>query len=116
MKENTTMKRLLLIALGLAMLLTAASCAGKKQEPTPPRESEASTEASAEEPLQPLPVTELSVGTTVMAVDLSLSVSAIDLIPEAPAYTDVLSLTESQMDAIGEALMSHPLFSQLFSN
>ena len=55
------MKRLLLIALGLAMLLTAASCAGKKQEPTPPRESEASTEASAEEPLQPLPVTELSV-------------------------------------------------------
>ena len=63
-----------------------------------------------------LSVTELSVGTTVMAVDLSLSVSAIDLIPEAPAYTDVLSLTESQMDAIGEALMSHPLFSQLFSN
>ena len=51
-----------------------------------------------------------------IAVDLSLSVSAIDLIPEAPAYTDVFSLTESQMDAIGEALMSHPLFSQLFSN
>ena len=32
-----------------------------EQVPTPPRESEASTEASAEEPLQPLPVTELSV-------------------------------------------------------
>lgn len=63
-----------------------------------------------------LSVTELSVGTTVMAVDLSLSISAIDAIPEAPAYTDVLSLSESQMDAIGEALMSHPLFSQLFSN
>lgn len=63
-----------------------------------------------------LSVTELSVGTTVMAVDLSLSISAIDAIPEAPAYTDVLSLTDSQMDAIGEALMSHPIFSQLFSN
>ena len=61
-------------------------------------------------------VTKLSIGDTSMTLDLRLGISAVESIPEIPAYTDVLSLTESQMDAIGEALMSHPLLSLLFSN
>jgi hypothetical protein len=69
MKENTTMKRFLLIALGLAMILTAVACNTKKEEaastePTgePTKEpTQEPTEAPTEKPEEPLTETTLNV-------------------------------------------------------
>ena len=62
-----------------------------------------------------LSVTELTVGASTMAVDIRLSISAVESVPAVPAYTDVFTLTEAQMEAIGEALVNHPLLALLFS-
>lgn len=55
-------------------------------------------------------VSELAAAGMTMKVDVRITVSAIDSVPAVPAYTDVFSLTEAQMDDIGENLMNHPLF------
>jgi len=55
-------------------------------------------------------VSELAVTGMTMKVDIRVTVSAVDAIPALPAYTDVFSLTEAQMNEIGENLMNHPLF------
>jgi hypothetical protein len=55
-------------------------------------------------------VSELAAAGMTMKVDVRITVSAIDSVPAVPAYTDVFSLTETQMDDIGENLMNHPLF------
>lgn len=55
-------------------------------------------------------VSELAAAGMTMKVDVRITVSAIESVPAVPAYTDVFSLTEAQMNEIGENLMNHPLF------
>jgi hypothetical protein len=57
-----------------------------------------------------LALSELAVTGMTLKVDIRITVSAIESVPAVPAYTDVFSLTEAQMNEIGENLMNHPLF------
>jgi len=61
-----------------------------------------------------LTVTDLAFGEDTIKVDVRIAVSAIKSVPAVPAYTEVFSLTEAQMDQIGENLMNHPLLSMIF--
>ncbi len=71
---------------------------------------------TASETEMTLTVTEISaaaltelLGKTTLALDLTVSVKTVDAIPAVPAYTDLLTLTEDQMNALLVAITESPL-------